>query len=106
MAHNRPRIAVYGPFLAALVYCVAGCSTAPPPVWTRAEGLPVDQSQFQVDRTVCQGQMQQANMAGTVIDTGNPFIDGVAAAKRDIGADDVMKGCMAQHGYLLTAGKP
>jgi hypothetical protein len=86
---------------------LASCASAQPAMtWARADGKPTDPSQLELDATACMGEMQKAKMAATSHDTGNPITDGIAASNQDAQAGDVVKGCMAQHGYLLTAAKP
>jgi hypothetical protein len=66
---------------------VSGCAAQPNIVWLRTDGQRMTgnaalSQQLDVDKTVCQGEGQKANMSGTQIDTGNPIIDGISAAKR------------------------
>jgi hypothetical protein len=52
-----------------------------------------------MDTTVCNGEMQKANMSG--ITYGGGGLAGVAAAiDRGKSADQVAQGCMAQKGYV------
>jgi hypothetical protein len=60
---------------------------------------------FATDKTVCLGEMSKANMGGTVVPTGNVFIDAGNSVQRQGDANNVMLGCMAQHGYKLVALK-
>lgn len=90
----------------ALALALAGCATArTAPVWIRADGAAVDPQRLALDQTVCQGEMQRASMSGVQLDTGNPFTDGVNGANRYLAGQDVLKGCMAGRGYLLTQPK-
>jgi hypothetical protein len=84
------------------------CSCAPQvkSVWLRTDGQhiasnPVLLQQAQVDLTVCQGEMQKANLSGVTF-TGGGLAGLAAAAQRNNAAADVAKGCMAQHGYILV----
>jgi hypothetical protein len=94
-----------------LAGCVAltGCATAPPPpVWMRLDGQstltnPVLGQQFKVDTTICAGDMQKANVSGTVVPTGSVFVDAMNDVKRSSAVGDVFKGCMAEKGYMLVA---
>jgi hypothetical protein len=57
--------------------------------------------QFEIERTVCQGERQKADLSGTVIAGGG--LAGLAAAQqRANSADQVVAGCMAEKGYLLV----
>jgi hypothetical protein len=71
---------------------LAGCATLPS-AWTRADGRPVDAAQLQLDRSVCNGEMQKANLAAG---------DSAAEFYLSSAEVDVYTGCMAQHGYLAT----
>jgi hypothetical protein len=74
----------------ALALGLAGCATAPPRQWARIDGHPIDPAQFQVDRTICLGEMQKANLSSTAE-------HGYARGRAVV---DVLDGCMAQRGYL------
>ncbi len=74
----------------ACCIAVAACASAPP-VWTRADGSPVEPTQLQLDQTICHGEVQKADLAGN-----NDEIELLRAKSRA----DIMAGCMAQHGYL------
>ena len=53
------------------------------------------------------GEMQKANMSGTVTDTGNPFTDGINAAQREIAAGDrTVNIYLDIDGVLIRNGKP
>ena len=83
---------------------IAGCETTANHqfVYQRNDGKPVDHQAFVSDRTICLGEMSKAQMAGTVIATGNEFIDIANGVERNNQADAVMRGCMAQKGYRLV----
>ena len=79
-----------------LALAVAGCATAPPMAWTRLDGKPFNEAEFQTVQTVCRGEMQKSNLAGFPSDSiGGAF-------RRGRAVDDVYKGCMADRGYMLT----
>jgi hypothetical protein len=90
------------PALAALI--LAGC--APHTIYLRADGMspasdPVLNQQFDMDRTVCQGDMQKASLSGVTFAGGG--LAGVAAqANRNEAAGQVGQGCMAEKGYVLV----
>ena len=85
-------------FVCALVIAgaVSACAQEEPvtQVWLRSDGKSpandvVVSRQFEVDRTVCSG--------GKV-----GYYNGVAGAERGALSADVMRGCMAQKGYVLV----
>jgi hypothetical protein len=43
-------------------------------------------------------------MLAAPVETGNPFIDGMADAERDRDTAAVMLGCIAARGYKLVGG--
>jgi hypothetical protein len=93
----------YGVVFAVLL---TACATKPPPVWMRTDGLsavndPVLGQQFQIDRTVCLGEREKADLSGVTVTQGG--LVGIAAAQnRANAADAVAAGCMAQKGYVLV----
>jgi hypothetical protein len=81
--------------VAALI--LAGC--APHMTWLRADGVapsadPVINQQFEMDRTVCQGELQKANLSGSLRDW--------SAISRGSAVNQVGQGCMAQKGYVAV----
>jgi hypothetical protein len=75
-------------------------------VYVRLDGQrgaadPVLAQQFEVDRTVCAGEMQKANVSGVTFSGGG--LAGIAAqAERNNAVGQVAQGCMAQKGYLFV----
>jgi hypothetical protein len=69
-----------------------------PQTWTRVDGQPIDAAQLDVDKTVCQGAMGQANNAAGNNARLHPEVFGYSE-----GMISVYSGCMAQNGY--TAAK-
>jgi hypothetical protein len=63
---------------------------------TLADGQPINQSQFQLDDTICRGEVQKAAAQG----------DSVGTLDLATGPDPqdlaIYKGCMAQHGYMAA----
>jgi hypothetical protein len=63
-----------------------------------AKENPALASQFEIDKTVCEGDMQKANLSGTT------FCQGVGCVGASIDRGNAMqtvgKGCMAQRGYV------
>jgi hypothetical protein len=66
-----------------------------------AAGDPVLQQQFEMDRTICQGDMQKANLSGVTL-SGGGLAGLAAAADRGQAAGQVAQGCMAERGYVLV----
>ncbi len=68
-----------------------------PQTWTRVDGQPIDSAKLEVDKTVCRGEMDEANMA-----TGN----NARLHPEVFGYTDSMistySGCMAQNGYTAA----
>lgn len=89
---------------AGLMLC--GCATQPPVrmVHIRTDGQsirgnPALIQQFEIDRTICEGEMSKANMGGTQFCRGT--LDcAIQANERGMGMQAVGKGCMAQRGYI------
>jgi hypothetical protein len=91
----------YLPFAALLL---VGC--AQNTIYLRADGQvaandPVLRQQFEMDRTVCRGEMQKADLSGVTF-TGGGLAGAVAAAERGQAAGQVAQGCMASKGYVLV----
>lgn len=94
--------------LAALT--LAGCASGPAMVYVRTDGRPIAtpelNQQFEVDRTVCTGQR-----SGSAVSAPYDYSSGlgnqiVNSMERSGNLDNVMRGCMAQRGYLLRAAAP
>ena len=54
-----------------------------------------------MDRTVCQGELQKANVSGVTF-TGGGLADALAIAERSEQVNQVGQGCMAGKGYVLV----
>ncbi|HML06612.1 MAG TPA: hypothetical protein VK430_00590 [Xanthobacteraceae bacterium] len=73
-------------------------------VWVRTDGKnaaadPVLAQQFQIDKTICLGEREKADLSGVTVSQGG--IAGIVAAQnRANAADAVAKGCMAEKGYV------
>jgi hypothetical protein len=93
-------------FAMAISLAVSACATAPKMLWLRADGQraatdPVLAQQFQMDRTICLGQREKADLSGVTVTQGG--IAGIVAAQnRTNAADAVAQGCMAEKGYVLV----
>jgi hypothetical protein len=85
---------------------LVGCAQQPKQVFIRTDGQSIKgnaalEHQYQIDATVCEGDMQKANMSGTQFCRG--AVDcAVAGAVRGEQAMTVGKGCMAQRGYMAV----
>lgn len=78
----------------------------PAMVWIRLDGQrasssPALQQQFETDKTICLGRMQQANLSGVSVYQGG-FYGAIAMSQRAQAADAVARGCMAERGYELV----
>jgi hypothetical protein len=69
-----------------------------PQTWGRVNGQPIDTAQLDVDKTVCQGAMDEANNAAGNNARLHPEVFGYSEAMISI-----YSSCMAQNGY--TAAK-
>ncbi len=74
---------------------LTGCATKT--VYLLADGRspgsdPVLNQQFEMDSTVCQGELQKANLSGSLRDWG--------AISRGTAVNQVGQGCMAEKGYV------
>jgi hypothetical protein len=72
-------------------------------VWVRTDGQrikedPVLLQQAQMDLTMCQGELQKANLSGVTVHGGG-LAGAAAAVQRAEAASQVGEGCMAQKGY-------
>jgi len=106
------RIAVLALFAAPLAACQA--TPKDPPVWVRTDGRslagrPELQAKFQVDKTICEGEM--AKVAGGAAPIyyqglGGLIMASAVAQQRSEMYKVIGVGCMAERGYVLsTASK-
>jgi hypothetical protein len=89
---------VIAPIFLTLV--LAGCAS--PQVWLLADGRlpsrdPVLNQQLEMDKTVCRGRAQAANVSGVMV---NNSLAGAVARANAVG--QVGEGCMAEKGYVLV----
>jgi hypothetical protein len=98
-------------FVCALVIAsaVVGCAQQTKTVWLRNDGRmaandPVMSRQFEVDRAVCSGDTGKAGLVALnpIQATDGGGYNRAAGAERGALAGDVMRGCMAQKGYMLV----
>lgn len=62
-------------------------------------GNPALQAQFEIDKSICEGEMSKANMGGAQFCRG--IVDcAVQGQQRSDGMQVVGKGCMAERGYV------
>lgn len=90
--------------LAVAALTLSGCAT--PSVYLLADGRapgsdPVLNQQFEMDRTICNGDMQKANLSGVTV-SGGGFAGVAATVERNQAASQVGVGCMASKGYVLV----
>jgi hypothetical protein len=90
--------------LAAL--CLVGCAEQPKQVFIRTDGQAIRNNavlthQFEIDKTICAGDTQKANMSGTQFCRG-AMECAMADIARGEQMKDVAKGCMAQKGYVMV----
>ena len=77
---------------------MAACASAPlPTAWTRLDGRAVDASQLEADKTVCQGEMEQAQRV-----TNARGLVPIQLPGQESPLLKVYNGCMAQHGYAAA----
>lgn len=101
----------------AIVACAAvilpSCQTAPTnQIWLRTDGRsqvgnPHLMQQFEIDRTVCVGETQKSAVGAPVVYTdgsiGSTVSAAMVAGQKSDALTDVMKGCMAQKGYVMVS---
>lgn len=101
---------MYRVFLAiGIAIALFGCATKPEVqmVWMRADGQrvgsnPALQSQFELDKIACNGEMQKAGLSGTQFCRSG--VDcAIASSVRGNQMEAVGKGCMADRGYLYVS---
>jgi len=80
------------------IFCllaVAACAAAPlPTTWTRVDGRPIDPTQLEADKTVCRGEMDQAELVTSARGLMPIYLPG-----QESPLIKVYNGCMARHGY-------
>jgi hypothetical protein len=88
---------------------VLGCAQQPKTVWLRNDGRmassdPLMSRQFEVDRAVCSGDTGKAGLVALnpIQATDGGGYNRAAGAERGALASDVLRGCMAQKGYMLV----
>jgi hypothetical protein len=83
------------------IFCllaVAACAAAPlPTTWTRADGRAIDPTQLEADKTVCHGEMEQAELVTNARGLVPIYLPG-----QESPSVKVYNGCMARHGYAAV----
>jgi len=85
---------------------IVGCAQQPTTIWLRTDGQsirgnPVLAQAYETDGAICRGETQKANLSGVAVHGGG-FAGLAVQMERDNAARDVMRGCMAQRGYMLV----
>ena len=103
-------------FLALVCASIAltACQTTTPAeetVYMRTDGVsqvgrPDLLQKFEIDKTVCLGETQKAAVGAPVVYSNGTILSELSAAgvnqQKSNALNDVMKGCMAQKGYILV----
>lgn len=77
---------------------MAACISAPlPTTWTRADGRAIDPSRLEADKTICQSEMEQAQLVTNARGLVPVYLPGQESPLLK-----VYNGCMAQHGYAVA----
>jgi hypothetical protein len=94
-----PRAAMIRTSAAILcLLAVAACTAAPlPTTWTRPDGRAIDPTQLEADKTVCRGEMEQAERITYARGLVPLYLPG-----QESPSAKVYTGCMAQHGYAAA----
>jgi hypothetical protein len=83
------------------IFCllaVAACAAAPlPTTWTRTDGRAIDPTQLEADKTVCHGEMEQAERVTNARGLVPIYLPG-----QESPSAKVYNGCMARHGYAAA----
>jgi hypothetical protein len=104
------RIVVFSATAICLALVACAHASPPPMVWLRTDGQrmadnPALAQQGDIDKTICAGDAQKANLTSLTPVEVNRYSLGLnnnVEAQRSQATADAMKGCMAQKGYLLV----
>jgi hypothetical protein len=80
---------------------LAGCAANTAYIRTDGQDVAGDAvlvQQFEIDQTICMGEMQKANVSSMRFDRGGR----VGAAERSNTVGQIAQGCMAKKGYILV----
>jgi hypothetical protein len=83
------------PWKSFALLLLTGCGTAPAQ-WAKVDGTPLQQVQFQLDQTDCQGELQKASLSSST----NEGEKGLPYNTRNQAMTDAYAGCMAGKGYV------
>lgn len=103
-------------FLALVCASIAltACQTTTPAddtVYMRTDGVsqvgrPDLMQKFEIDKTVCLGETQKVAVGAPVVYSNGTILSELSAAgvnqQKSDALNDVLKGCMAQRGYILV----
>lgn len=100
------RVGLVAALGAAVMLCVVSCAPQVKQIFIRSDGQsvhtnPALMQQGEIDRAICQGEAQKANMSGTNFCRGLADC-AVAGAVRNEQMQQVGAGCMASRGYILV----
>jgi hypothetical protein len=77
---------------------LAACASAPlPTTWARSDGRAIDPARLDADKTVCRGEMEQAQAI-----TAARGLAPITLPGQESPSAKVYTGCMAQHGYAAA----
>jgi len=81
-----------------LLLAVGGCASAPRPAsWARIDGRPTDPTQLEADRTMCRGEMEQAELV-----TNARGLVAIQLPGQESPSLKAYIGCMTRHGYAAA----
>lgn len=73
---------------------LTACATAPPEMWRRNDGVPIERAKLDLDVTFCRGEVEKAAVQGQARSTMNSVMG------PDTQDSAIYRGCMAGRGYL------
>lgn len=94
--------------LALSIISLAGCAKPPPPLlWVRTDGRsahdsPALEQQIGLDKTMCNGDAQKANLSAGTNPYGGIVPHAIEDSRRQGATNSVFEGCMASKGYALV----
>lgn len=91
----------YGAFLACCLL-LGACAPTVHAEWHRLDGMPPTQPDLQQSFLTCRGQAAATAANSPQAVYPNIYLLAAAQNQRNQTMDDVMQGCMSQHGYVLV----
>ena len=98
--------------LFTVIFLLGACQTTPQEslIWVRTDGRvgsgnPALQQQYQINTTICLGEVQKSAAGAPIIyyqGLAGAISAGMIQSQQQRAYLDIMKGCMAQRGYLLV----